>query len=270
MKRYLILLILMIALVPVSAQKVYTSTQTVKEGENFKVKVYGSYFDSIAGIDLNIQFDPSVIKLNGISAGKNFSKCFKFNNINNTRGFGRVAIICGDARTFKNDLIAIYSFTALKGETHLHITASLSTSDFKTVYPETVDGSVKVLTKGSPDTGSASTGSSGLTDPANNAQNGVQPTVQPTQQPVNTVQPAKTEQTPIAEQTQKPKSQTEQKTSSPASHTTPTAIPTTTEIATKSTTEEKLNLKNIPEIPGFEVCPLLIAALISAIRSRKS
>ena len=168
----IVVLILALQTAIVNAQKVSVGNYEVKSGSTFIVPIFASDISDIAGIDIALSYEPSVVRVQSYQVGKILSDCFKFDNIDNSKGSAKVIIVCTDGINAESLVIINFTLKAVGApgsETELKLSVNFSDTKFKLVIPETEDGHVKIrgeVTSGEGGTGVVS-GSSPPTSAGN-------------------------------------------------------------------------------------------------------
>ncbi len=131
-----------------AAQKVSVGSYEVESGTTFTVSVIVYNITNIAGIDVALSYNPTVVNVQGYQLNKIFADCFNFDNIDNSKGLSRIIVVCADGINAQSLNAINFTFKAVGNpgdKTELKISANFSDTSFKLVTPETVDGYVKIL-----------------------------------------------------------------------------------------------------------------------------
>jgi len=143
MFKLILSILLLCSITAVSAQKISIGEYEVTKDSTFKAQVIASNLSNISGIEVTLNFEPSVVNVLSYVGLKN---CFNFDNIDNSKGFAKIIIICTDGINAERLEIINFTLKAGKGnQTPLKIFANLSTTDFKLITPEIENGYVKII-----------------------------------------------------------------------------------------------------------------------------
>ncbi len=147
------LLVLVAAVQTCNAQLIYVKNYEVDEGSVFTVTIYASDISNVAGIDITLEYDHTLISAQKVSLNGSFScgsGCFFFHNIMD--GAVRIAIIDTNMINLEDCAVVDVEFKALRaGSTELRLHAELakpSDGVFEAVESDVANGFVKVKPTG--------------------------------------------------------------------------------------------------------------------------
>lgn len=291
-KRALIFAIVLISLnsAIASAQKISVGSYEVERNSTFTVPVLAYNLSSIAGIDVALSYNPSVVVVQSYQLSSYLASCFKFDNVDNSKGLARVVIVCTDG--ISAEQLEIINFTLKASgnpgdKTDLKISANFSDTSFKLVVPETESGYVKISggeiktggTSGTGGAGEAVPFSPGVTGSAEPSET-VEETAETTKTSKTTPETIKVNETGEAREVNETVYPPESK---PEIQLTPTKTPTpspatpektekiketdkselTPPPVNKTSIENKAGRKGLFKIPGFGVFLALLAIVLS-------
>lgn len=269
---------LIILLYTSQAENVYIKSYTVDKNETFIVPIYVSNVSNIVGVEVTLRFNPNVIQAVNVKVNDSYQcrfGCFSFPpNINNSRGFVRIAFIDTNGIRVNNSPIVDVIFKAVGNpgdSTEIVLTANMSDSNYNKITATTVNGVVTIAS------GTNVTLTQTQTSPTP-TQTETTPTQTTTSTQASLTQTS-TETTPVSTTTTVTQTSTATQTQLTPTPTqiettpkpTPTATPQTiyTQTLVKTTEIVKPNttqyITGTTPIPGFDLLVCLLSALIALI-----